>query len=361
MEGKFFKYHDDFDFRYLTSNSKLRRLGYLKVLLSMFEEAEGFAIVNFNKRFENVAVEYEPHLLKHKNTKGIIKNTKNGTSAAPYVELALKLELIIRNAFSYQLGKKGIVYLALKKELGIDNNSPFDFSEWETAFFLELILKDDYWFIYNILEWANNFPDMQYQTLKKSFKQILLNDIIQTEAILDTKFVDTTMRINNWSDKNSYIEHILMPRLNWLYDFDIITLDKNLSFSLTNYGKVLYRCLCNWNELAQHKIISAEWYVKRFFMKIFNEVYHHNKKVFTFAEEGILDMYLKKSFELFRTMAPNRTTFSLFANFAKTMMYFKHSIVIDENDIKEFYESNLNTKYIFKYQEQYKDGYLQKK
>ena len=80
MEGYFQIPKDDFDFKYLVSNTKLRRLGYLKILLSMFADNAEFPISSFNKKFEIFAIKFEPYLLQHKNSKGIIKETKNGIS-----------------------------------------------------------------------------------------------------------------------------------------------------------------------------------------------------------------------------------------------------------------------------------------
>lgn len=367
MEGYFQILKDDFDFKFLVSNTKLRRLGYLKILLSMFTDYEEYAVSSFNKKFETFAIEYEPYLLKHKNTKGIIKATKTGISSYPYVELALNLGLIIKNSFSYQLGKNGKVYKILTNELNIQDDNPFNLSFFDTIFFLELLLKEDYWFLYNILEQSYSTKFNRYVDLKKNFKQVLLQSVVGIkysntwDDINNSKFRAIEERINQWSEKDSYMEHILMPRLNWLYDMDFLDLKKDLSFSLTNTGYLLISTMHNWNNMARHNLISAEVYVNSFFLKIINDIYDLHKKIFNFAiDYEILEMYINKSFDLFKTLAPNRTTFSLAANYAKIMLFFKHSIVADENDICYYFESKYNTKYIFKYQEQYKDGFIQK-
>lgn len=367
MDNNQFIPRDKFEFNYLISNTKLRRLGYLKILLSMFKQSEDYPVASFNQKFEITAVRYEQDLMNYKNQKGIIKKTKNGISASPYVDLALSLNLIVKNSFYYQLGKCGKVFNILKARIDEKMGNPFELSLFDTIFFLELLLRKDFWFLSIILEQTYKNHSIKYTILKKEFKHILLesiNDVKHHYYQLDadnTFNFDIETKITQWDNNNSYFEHILMPRINWLYDMNFIELTQDLSFNLSPSGISLFHNLQLWNERARHKIISAEEFVQCDFLKIINEVFGLRKKRFIFAEiYDLLNMYLEECFLMFKTMAPNRTTFSMFALFAKEMLFFKHSIVIDEIDIKMIYESEFNSKYIFKYQEQYQDGYFQK-
>ncbi|MDD6000594.1 MAG: hypothetical protein PUC50_00195 [Bacteroidales bacterium] len=328
----------------------------------MFEEEQEYPVTRFNSKYEIFASNFEKSLLEYKNPKGLIKITKTGISASPYVELALGLELIVKNAFSYQLGKNGKVYNVLKHQIDckVEQNNPFVLSTFDTVFFLEILLTKDYWFIFNILEKAVLIPNVSYTFLKGIFKQILLDEFkdLRRKYCVNKDIGD---KIDRWSENDTYMEHILMPRLNWLYDMNLILLKKDLSFTPTDYGISLFESLSKWNYYAGHIITSAEEYVKKYYLQSINKVFDFNKKVFNFANDSdILNMYLDECFDLFKTLAPNRTTFSLFAKFSKMMLFFKHSIVIDEDEIKALFESELNTQYIFRYQKQYKDGYLQK-
>ena len=216
------------------------------------------------------------------------------------------------------------------------------------------------------MEQAMVTPQIKYTNLKKIFKNILLNSINEikykySSDVSNKNILLIVNRLNSWSEKDSYMEHILMPRLNWLFDMNFIELKDDLSFVLTPNGILLLQCLNEWNAKAQHKIITARNYVNNYYLKIINDIFDFQKKLFNFASDNeFLEMYINKSFDLFKTLAPNRTTFSLAANYAKMMLFFKHSIVADENDICYYFQSKYNTKYIFKYQEQYKDGYIQK-
>ena len=170
---------DSFELNILNSNTKIRRLGYLKILLKMFDEQTKIPVAKMNTKFEKYCQDYEDSRKAHKNTKGNVIVTKTGNSANPYIELALSLGLIHKAAGIYQIGKTGKVYNVLKNKIDNTNENPFEFSQFDTTFFLELLLKEDYWFLYAILEQAEITPNITYKTLKKDFKQILLKQISQ--------------------------------------------------------------------------------------------------------------------------------------------------------------------------------------
>ena len=71
--------------------------------------------------------------------------------------------------------------------------------------------------------------------------------------------------------------------------------------------------------------------------------------------------YLNQCFDLFKTIAPNRTTFSLAANYCKYMLLWNNQIMLDNEEIVSLLNRELSIYYIYKYQAQYKDGYIQKR
>ena len=73
----------------------------------------------------------------------------------------------------------------------------------------------------------------------------------------------------------------------------------------------------------------------------------------------VLQKYIDRAFVLFKSLAPNRVTFSLLAKYVKYMLYLEHKLAIDTDDIKELFSTLEFAQYIFKYQNQYNDGYIQ--
>lgn len=358
---------DSFDLKILNSNTKIRRLGYLKILLKMMREQFKVPVSKMNKKFEIYCQDYECFLKQHKNQKGDIRITKTGNSANPYIELAGSLGLIRKSAGAYEVGKVGKVYNILIEEIDESDTNPFVLSRFDTVFFLELLLKEDYWFLYAILEQSAIQPNVSYKNLKKDFKQILLAQIKQfmdeaqadnSKKVLPLKIVER--RINDWKKSEVYMEHVLMPRLNWLYDMDFIYLKNDLSFQLTEMGNRLLFNLSIWNDISLHKIVSPTAYIDSYFMKMIDFVFNFQKQRYTKEADDKFTKCLEDSFLLFKTLAPNRITFSLFANYTKQMLFWNHSVMVDTEDIKKAFELKRIPNYIYKYQEHYKDGYIQK-
>ncbi|MCL2313277.1 MAG: hypothetical protein FWC41_12535 [Firmicutes bacterium] len=355
-----------FEINTLNSNTKTRRLGYLKILLKMLSEQK-VPISKINSKFEKYCQDYNQYLEVHKNKKGNVIITKTGNSANPYIELAVSLGLIHKSAGGYEVGKIGKVYNILKDKIDDQNINPFVLSNFDTTFFLELLLKEDYWFLYAIMEQAAINPTISYSKLRKEFKQILLKQIGQfideaqidnKEKVIPLKIVER--RINEWKKSEVYMEHVLMPRLNWLYDMELIELRDDLSFSFTEIGERLFYNLSVWNDIALNQIVSPNAYIDNYFMKIINFAFDLQKQKYTKKANDEFVKCLEDSFVLFKTLAPNRITFSLFANYTKQMLFWKYSEIIDTENIKNIFEKKQQPDYIYKYQEHYKDGYIQK-
>jgi hypothetical protein len=358
---------DNFELKTLNSNTKIRRLGYLKILLKMLDEQTKIPVPQMNVKFEKYCQNYEDYRKAHKNTKGNVIITKTGNSANPYIELALSLGLIHKAAGIYQIGKTGKVYNVLKSKIDNTNENPFEFSQFDTAFFLDLLLKEDFWFLYAILEQAAITPNIAYKTLKKDFKQILLKQISQfideaqnsnSKKVLPLKLIER--RINEWKKPEVYMEHVLMPRLNWLYDMEFIELKNDLSFILTATGEKLLYNLSVWNDIALHKLVSPIAYIDNYFMKMINFVFDFQKERWTQNTDRAFEEYIENSFVLFKTLAPNRVTFSLCSNYTKQMLFWNNEGIVDTENIKKVFEGKQISGYIYKYQEHYKDGYIQK-
>lgn len=358
---------DSFELKILNSNTKNRRLGYLKIMIKMFNEQSKIPISKINLKFERYCQDYNQFLEEYKNRKGNVVVTKTGYSAKPYIELALNLGLIRKSSGLYEIGKIVKVYNLVKKEIDDVDINPFIFSKFDTTFFLEILLKEDYWFSYAILEQAAITPNISFKNLKKEFKQILLSQIKQfideaqidnSQKVLPLKIIER--RINDWKKPEVYMEHVLMPRLNWLYDLEFIELKTDLSFRLTEMGSKLLFNLSIWNDIALHKLVSPTAYIENYFMKMIDFIFNLQKQQYTKQADDEFLRYLENSFSLFKTLAPNRITFSLFANHTKQMLFWNNSVMVDTEDIKRAFELKRVPNYTFKYQDHYKDGYIQK-
>ena len=355
-----------FDLKLITTNTKVRRLGYFKLMLSLFKEHTLYLEKSFLKKVEDVATEHEGELLNYKNSKGIIKQTKTGGGAKPYLEVAIGMNLINKVGNGYEQGKISRAYNALQQVC----STPFNMDLIDKAFFLESILRYDYLYIYTLLEYAYTSHCASYKEAKDVYQQMLLKNLREmkeganrVDSIKKLNFQTTERRIKEWGRPNVYLEHILMPRLNWLYDLELLALQDNLSIELTKEGERLFSAICGWKDINGSAITDPAPYLDAYFMKIFESVYggYENEKTREAENDILLAKYLEESFHMFKTFAPNRVTFSVFANYAKWKLFKETGITIDIDDIVKGFLKRNEDEYIFKFQKFYNDGYIQKR
>ena len=359
---------DDYDIHILPSNTKCRRLGYLKLMLQMLEERPKSPVLSFYITFEKYVQPYAHLLLSYKNKKGIVVETKTGNSAKPYIELAVSLGLIHKTATYYELGKMGKVYLTIKRAMNIINDNPFLLSDFDRAFFFEQILKNDYLYTYIIMELICKESSSSYKVLKQTFQKHLLrriSDLLNQDGLVDSskmlKIKVLERRVKAWEKPMTYLEHILMPRINWLYDLGLIEYINTQILSFNNKGLRCFLNLSVWNDLEMKLVVNPTNYINMYYVKIFDSIEFRDAKQYTSEMEVTLIGYLNQCFELFKTIAPNRTTFSLAANYCKYMLLWKNRVILDNGDMVSLLNSQLSKYYIYKYQAQYKDGYIQKR
>lgn len=354
-----------YDLRFVTTSTKVRRLGYFKLMLSLFKENSLFLEKPFLKKVSAVAAEYEEELLNYKNTKGIIKQTNTGGAAKPYLEVAIGMNLINKVGNGYEQGKISRAYNAVQKQCA----TLFEMGIIDKAFFLESLLRYDYLYLYTLLEYAYTTQCPSYKDAKGVYQQMLLNNLRhmkeganRVDSIKKLYFQTVEKRIREWKKPDVYLEHVLMPRLNWLYDLELLILRDNLSFELTKEGERLFSAICGWRDISETMITDPSPYLDSCFMKVFEDVYGiYSQRIASETEiDSFLKSYLEESFHLFKTFAPNRVTFSVFANYAKWKLFQETAYAIDVDDIVKGFLKRNEDKYIFKFQKFYNDGYIQK-
>ena len=72
------------------------------------------------------------------------------------------------------------------------------------------------------------------------------------------KLKEIKKRVQAWTKADVYMEHVLMPRLNWLYDLDILVLKNDLSFEITPQGEILMRILASFNDYTHSFNIAPQ-------------------------------------------------------------------------------------------------------
>jgi hypothetical protein len=356
-------------------NTKTKRIGYLKLLADFVSKQKRIPQNIINKKFEKFVMPFENELMEYKNSKGIIKISKTGISAKPYIDLGKDIGILNYLNGYYTLGKDFKVYIQLRKEF--EYSQVFELSLLDKFFFGEQLLKHDFFYLTNLLELIfvcepsnyvelkNNFKDYTLKKLEEILKQSRDRDTASKNAVNNISAI--FKRIKSWDKPEVYLEHILMPRLNWLLDLDLIDMDERLNVSLTDEGLRLLTNLCCWTDINCERVETPDSFLERFSIHMFDFVYRQKQKTDTlneknenFKEKKIIE-YIDESFEYFRTLAPNRVTASQAISYTKYKLFFNNNLKVDFKDIRNFLESNKHNLFIIKFYSRYNDGYIQKK
>ena len=352
------------DVHILSTNTKARRLGYIKIFLNEFKRRDVLPELILIKRINDSAKDYEDDLMNYKNGKGLIVANKTGSSAKPYMELAQDLHLVNKNLQLYQIGKTAKAYL---QSLSYESNR-FTLNIIDKTFFLKYILTFDYVYQYIILYYAFINSECSYEDLKSRFKGYVIGYLEEIIGLDDNEMITSPgslkikkiiERIKKWQKPEKYLEHVLMPRLNWLYDLDIIELDKNLSFTLTATGRKLFGCLTIFHDLNISPLCGIQNYLNTSFMQIINKIYDLSLRKFEDNDMETLYDMTEKSFNLFKTLAGNRVTLSTLSTYLQLQMESKLKIAIETDEVMNIFSNN--NRYILKFQSYYGDGYIQRR
>lgn len=348
----------------LTTNTKVRRLGYLKILSKFLLEHKKVPSVFINKKFENYCLDYKHSLESNLYNKGLIGETKSGISAKPYIDIASELELVSKINNAFHTSKSFKVYQVLQEKYSISSNI-FELSDFDKMFFLENILKNDFFYFTNLLELIFIKENVTYSYVVKNYQSQLTSRLkeYQLERKNSNNLEVIFNRIKGWEKPTVYLEHLVMPRINWMLDLGLL-IEKNKLFSITEIGKRLFENISVWNDINTEKVISPDSFLDRFMVHIYDDCYYNSETNNPIDAEFILDKmyeYIKQSFGLFKTLAPNRVTVSQAANYTKYMLYLNDDIKVGYQFILNKLSEKDQDIFIFKYQEQYRDGYIQLK
>jgi len=349
--------------------TKVRRLAYLKMILNMFMKSKYYPANIFNRKIEMEAEVYKNQLLNYSNSKGLIEQTKTGNSAKPYVEALLSLQLLYTQNNIYQVSKYGKIYNVIDNKLKLEKNNFFNLESYQKSFFLFFIFQNDelyFWVLLNIIYIEKN--NTTYKNIKDVFQDYLIKELQQkmTSSTLPKNSIrnisEKLNRIKEWKNPKKYLEHIIEPRINWLLDLGMLNKDsfQNNIISLSRKGLILFDVLNSYYDVFLEKYLISEHLLCFDFFDMVNELYEINAKPMN-NDFNLINRYIDESFNLFKTIAPNRVTASQAILYSCYMMLFKEGIVVNFCTIQQYLNSKNNTKYIFDWYKTENDGSIRRK
>lgn len=354
----------------ISVQTKVRRLAYIKMIVSMFDKSSYYPDNIFNKKVELEANRHDNDLLHYANNKGKIDITKTGNSSKPYIETAMAMQLLYFQNNAYKISKFGKILLVLDNQLSTSTNNYFKLSKLQKAFFLFFILQTDGFYLWILLDLINlQGNKTTLNDLKKEFQAYALS---QLKFVLKNSDISTTSkneitakikRMNEWKKPESYLEHIVKPRINWLIDLNIIDSNdytKNL-IALSPQGKTLLNCFSSYTDIFLEKYTILGQLRCMDYFDLINDMYDVKAQQADEADIELIDQYISESFFLFKTMAPNRVTASQAMLYTCFMMLFKEKKIINFCTIEQYLNSKKNMQFIFDWYKTEQDGSIRRK
>ncbi|GAK59228.1 hypothetical protein U27_06205 [Candidatus Vecturithrix granuli] len=391
----------------LPSNTKSRRLGYLKLILDLFEESDYYPLDYFSHKVEQKAKTIRQFLSSYKNDKGVIETSKSGISAKPYIDLTENLALITQINRSYILTKQSKIYRVINTQLKrninefitqfdvfgqyplLKKDNPFELTVFEKAFFLHQILLKDALYFEALIEMIYLQEGSWIEEIKQEFQQYILNELyrqlndtdvlefpgfgdpgkgdklkklLQLPNIDRKKILQIIQRIRKWQP-DKYLPHVIEPRINWLLDLDLLdsqAFDQK-SLKLSNSGQTLFNILISFYDMFLQKSTMIDFIIQNHYFQIINNIYNLNFRSYTQELSGQIGIYLDESFKYFKTIAPNSISAFQAIYYVCYKFLLKDSCIIEFTEVKKFLENRQNLKFSLDWYAKEQDGSLQKR
>jgi hypothetical protein len=339
----------------------------LKLFFRFINEKKKIPESFIDKKFEEFSLQFTSQLNDLSNNKGVIQNL-NGKSAEPYISLLKEMNLITSVNRVVVPTKWLKTYLAIRETVADESIEVFVLDKVDKMFFMEVILKKDFLYTIVVLEFLFVRETCTSQELINNFQRLLLNrvrNLLSNETYRDKKAAiqlrEIEKRVLSWKKAEVYLEHIIMPRVNWFADLDIITLRDN-TITINENGKRLISELSSWIDIEAEYVADSSDFLRNYYPHVYAKTYFGSYGEYPNKElvRGLVDEYINQSFTLFKTLAPNRVTSSQAFSFAKYCFFFKNGFSVSERYLSRIIEEKFSNKYIYKFQPRYGDGYIQK-
>lgn len=149
--------------------------------------------------------------------------TSSSSSVRHYLDTAIEFHLLVRQGAIFNLTGRGLFLLQAVRP---DTVRPYPFTGASKTFFFYVLLATDYFglsAIIRLLLDGNRRPI----SIQREYRDELLNvlgDAVSssTSARLTRLAKDRIIAIRNWKKPESYSEHLVSAKLNWLADLGIL-------------------------------------------------------------------------------------------------------------------------------------------
>ncbi|MEK6283370.1 MAG: hypothetical protein AABN95_23695 [Acidobacteriota bacterium] len=204
----------------ISINTQARRLGCFIYLIGKVADHKNIESLLLSLPSDEIAMLKE-NLVANDLRSGYL--TDKQSSIKHYLEAALELSLLVRQGAVFRLTSRGQF---LVDAIRPDVTSPYPLSAATKTFFFYTILERDYFGIVAVIR-SLLAGKRRVATIQRDHRDQLLRVLSEVvERSRDSRFnrvlQDRILSIRNWKKPESYAEHLVSAKLNWLADLGVL-------------------------------------------------------------------------------------------------------------------------------------------
>ena len=291
---------------------------------------------------------------------------KTTTALRHYLELCHTLGLITQlNSFYANTRISFVLLYFLQKEI-----NRIKLSLPEAIFYLSQLLRKYADGIILVLELLSE-NHVNQKDLQRMFKDVLNKRLLSKQEfasqIIKSSISEKYRTLNyQWQKSESYSEHLLIPRCEWLNSLGIVNMQKKGSstlYSLTEKGRLFYHELPTLPDRVT-KDINDEWLSQRMF-ETFNSLYLDNRSYFLHLPKSVRDFKLGEALKAASEAVKSSSSFRLplydTILFVCLNLFINEQCIINYNDILNELKSSFvfeGKKYLAQEAGRINEGYI---
>ncbi len=285
-------------------NTQVRRLRYVSAIIDVLR-TDHLSHTGIMRRLVRWSEQHAEDLDNYPVQTGRVCTA--ASAGTRYLSMASSLQLLSHVATQYRITKIGNVLRIILSNQEARYRDTFALSTSEKALYLFLIFRNDQDFFAVVLGQLAEKSSYSLKSLQNDFYPSLMHRLqlrIETtqEKIARTQLMEKLRELNAWKNPVRYAEHIVPPRLHWLFDLGLIDADCFYShrYSLNSKGEQLFSSL----PLVASTIVevSEKWMETSYFGDAATSLMENSAVDFDLRDDhGLLMDLVQKAFDALRT------------------------------------------------------------
>jgi hypothetical protein len=321
-----------------STNTQTRRLGYIIQICKLL--ADNHAPMNvLQKRIEDWAEENNFALEHHVSDKGRLGRSLRSYGAKRYIRLAQDLHLIVDISGLFRPTITGLVLIELGSESHKSN--PFKIGPRTNLLLLyQLLLLDaDYLLpVFQLTQLYHKQSKILEMSQGRLIHRFELMERKVHSPLLRSQIRERKKAIIQWTKPVTYMEHLVLPRLHWLLDLEL--LDWNSFEALREFepSTAGAHIIDQLPFLDEHSFVNRGWCQNTLFSAWAQGFGFEHTLWHSLSEDSqalLVEEYVEIGFQLFRTSVRYRISAYQLALFIILELLFARQISAGFEDVKQ--------------------------